>query len=166
MGGGAAGFAAADMLRRQGYGGSLAILGEEAAPPVDRPNLSKDYLAGTAPEEWVPLRPQAWYARRGIELRTGTSVTAIDVRAREVAAVLEEDAQIMSNTQLDALLAEQPEDIQDEIIRINTEARPISLQVALLVPLIAGLLGLVTSFRMVRLGDTKPSASLEGVGFG
>jgi hypothetical protein len=84
----------------------------------------------------------------------------------QVAAVLEEDAQIMSNTQLDALLAEQPEDIQDEIIRINTEARPISLQVALLVPLIAGLLGLVTSFRMVRLGDTKPAAALEGVGFG
>ncbi len=83
-----------------------------------------------------------------------------------VAAVLEEDAQIMSNTQLDALLADEPEEIQDEIIRINTEARPISLQVALLVPLIAGLLGLVTSFRMVRLGDAKPSASLEGVGFG
>ena len=59
-----------------------------------------------------------------------------------------------------------PPEVQDEIIRINTEARPISLQVALLVPLIAGLLGLVTSFRMVRLGDTKPAASLEGVGFG
>jgi EmrB/QacA subfamily drug resistance transporter len=83
-----------------------------------------------------------------------------------VATVLEEDAQIMSNTQLDALLADEPEDVQAEIIRINTEARPISLQVALLVPLIAGLLGLVTSFRMVRLGDTKPAASLEGVGFG
>jgi EmrB/QacA subfamily drug resistance transporter len=83
-----------------------------------------------------------------------------------VATVLEEDAQIMSNTQLEALLDEQPEDVQDEIIRINTEARPISLQVALLVPLIAGLLGLVTAFRMVRLGDTKPAASLEGVGFG
>jgi MFS family permease len=83
-----------------------------------------------------------------------------------VTAVLEEDAQIMSNTQLDALLADEPEEVQTEIIRINTEARPISLQVALLVPLIAGLLGLVTSFRMVRLGDTKPAASLEGVGFG
>jgi EmrB/QacA subfamily drug resistance transporter len=83
-----------------------------------------------------------------------------------VAAALEEDAQIMSNTQLDALLADEPEEVHDEIIRINTEARPISLQVALLVPLIAGLLGFVTSFRMVRLGDTKPSASLEGVGFG
>jgi hypothetical protein len=83
-----------------------------------------------------------------------------------VAAVLEEDAQIMSNTQLDALLAGEPEEVQDEIIRINNEARPISLQFALLVPLIAGLLGLVTSFRMVRLGDTRPAASLEGVGFG
>jgi MFS family permease len=93
--------------------------------------------------------------------------TVIPTDQKELVAVaLEEDAQIMSNTQLDALLADEPEDVQDEIIRINTEARPISLQVALLVPLIAGLLGLVTSFRMVRLGDTKPSASLEGVGFG
>jgi EmrB/QacA subfamily drug resistance transporter len=83
-----------------------------------------------------------------------------------VAAVLEEDAQVMTNTQLEALLAEEPEDVQQEIIRINTEARPLSLQVALLVPLIAGLLGLVTAFRMVRLGDTRPAASLEGVGFG
>ena len=83
-----------------------------------------------------------------------------------VIAVLEEDAQIMSNTGLEDLIVNATPEVEAEVIRINTEARPISLQVALLVPLIAGLLGLVTSFRMVRLGDTKPSASLEGVGFG
>jgi MFS family permease len=83
-----------------------------------------------------------------------------------VIAVLEEDAQIMSNTGLEDLIVNASPEVEDEVIRINTEARPISLQVALLVPLIAGLLGLVTSFRMVRLGDTKPAASLEGVGFG
>jgi hypothetical protein len=83
-----------------------------------------------------------------------------------VATALDEDAQVMSNTALDALIVNQPPAYEAEIIRINTEARPISLQVALLVPLIAGLLGLVTSFRMVRMPYVKPVASLEGVGLG
>ena len=84
----------------------------------------------------------------------------------QVAQVLEEDAQIMSNTQLDALLATEPEPIADEIVRINTEARPRALQFALLVPLFAALIGLVVSFGMVRQPDVKPSASLEGLDFG
>jgi EmrB/QacA subfamily drug resistance transporter len=80
-----------------------------------------------------------------------------------VAVALEEDAQVMSNTQLQELLAGQPPDTQEEIVRINTEARPRSLQVALLVPLIAGAVGLLLGFRTVRLPDIAPSASLEGV---
>ncbi len=85
---------------------------------------------------------------------------------QQVAQVLDEDAQVMSNTGLEALLADEPEAISDEIIRINTEARPIALQVALLVPLIAGLLGLLASFRMGRLPDIQPSADLEGMTLG
>src|SRR6202048_3179365 len=57
VGGGVAGLAAADMLRRDGYEGPLTIVSADASPPVDRPNLSKDYLAGTAQEDWIPLRP-------------------------------------------------------------------------------------------------------------
>jgi NADPH-dependent 2,4-dienoyl-CoA reductase/sulfur reductase-like enzyme len=72
------------MLRRERYEGSLAILSDDAAPPVDRPNLSKDYLAGTAPEEWVPLRDDGFYADQNIDLRLDCSVAAIDPRKREV----------------------------------------------------------------------------------
>jgi NADPH-dependent 2,4-dienoyl-CoA reductase/sulfur reductase-like enzyme/nitrite reductase/ring-hydroxylating ferredoxin subunit len=84
VGGGAAGFAAAEMLRRRGYAGGIVMIGHEEAPPVDRPNLSKDYLAGTAPEDWVPLRPDSFYAENDIELRLSTKVAGIDARAREV----------------------------------------------------------------------------------
>ena len=73
----------------------------------------------------------------------------------------------MTNTQLEALLAEEPEDIQAEIIRINTDARPLALQVALLVPLIAAVLGLLNSLRMMRLPDPQPSSTAaEGRGLG
>jgi NADPH-dependent 2,4-dienoyl-CoA reductase/sulfur reductase-like enzyme/nitrite reductase/ring-hydroxylating ferredoxin subunit len=84
VGGGAAGFAAAEMLRRRGFGGSIVMPSQDAAPPVDRPNLSKDYLAGSAPEDWLPLRPDAFYAENAIELRLNTEVIGIDVRTREV----------------------------------------------------------------------------------
>ena len=84
VGGGAAGFAAAEMLRRQDYRGSIVMLSQEAAAPVDRPNLSKDYLAGSAPDDWLPLRPEEFYAQAGIDLRLGTEVAAIDTKAREV----------------------------------------------------------------------------------
>jgi NADPH-dependent 2,4-dienoyl-CoA reductase/sulfur reductase-like enzyme/nitrite reductase/ring-hydroxylating ferredoxin subunit len=86
VGGGAAGFAAAEMLRRRGFGGSIVMLSNDAGAPVDRPNLSKDYLAGSAPEDWVPLRPDAFYSENGIELRLNTEVVGIDPKAREVAA--------------------------------------------------------------------------------
>jgi len=86
---------------------------------------------------------------------------------QQVATALDEDAQLMSDDQLQQQIAGQPADVQAEIIRINTEARPISLQVAMLVPLLAGLLGLLFSFKMVRLPDVKPSAAAESVaGFG
>ena len=84
VGGGAAGFAAAEMLRRENFGGELTLLSDDAAAPVDRPNLSKDYLAGSAPEDWVPLRPDSFYADEKIALRLNTPVTAIDGKARHV----------------------------------------------------------------------------------
>src|SRR5580693_10712620 len=87
VGGGAAGEAAAEMLRREGFSGPITMLSDDDAPPCDRPNLSKDYLAGNAPEEWVPLRPDSFYSGNGIELRLQANVTSIDVRSREVVLV-------------------------------------------------------------------------------
>jgi hypothetical protein len=83
-----------------------------------------------------------------------------------VATVLEEDAQVMTNTQLEQLLAEQPDDVADEIVRINTETRPRALQAALFVPLLAALVGFINGFRMMRLPDVTPSTDLEGMTLG
>ncbi len=83
-----------------------------------------------------------------------------------IAQVLEDDAQVMSDTQLTALLEDQPDAIQSEVLSINDDARDRALQVALLVPVLAGLLGLVNAFRMMRLPDIKPVASAEGTDWG
>jgi NADPH-dependent 2,4-dienoyl-CoA reductase/sulfur reductase-like enzyme len=72
------------MLRRQDYKGSIVMLSDDEAAPVDRPNLSKDYLAGNAPEEWIPLRGDDYYKDNGIDLRLKAKVGAIDPKAREV----------------------------------------------------------------------------------
>ncbi|MET1156022.1 MFS transporter [Arthrobacter sp.] len=94
-------------------------------------------------------------------MATSSTVLAPDEQ-QQVAQVLEEDAQVLSNTQLEELLAGQPEETQDEIIRINTDARPIALQIALFIPILAGLAGLANSFRMMKLPDPKPSGAGEG----
>lgn len=81
VGGGAAGFAAAEMLRRRGFSGELVMLSSDAHPPCDRPNLSKDYLAGEAPPEWIPLKGDDFYRENGIDLRLGT--TAAEIKRQE-----------------------------------------------------------------------------------
>lgn len=82
VGGGAAGAVAVETLRREGYAGAVTLLTAEPTPPVDRPNLSKDYLAGNAPADWIPLRPEGWYREHEITVRTNARVEAIDVRSR------------------------------------------------------------------------------------
>lgn len=84
VGGGAAGNAAAEMLRREGYAGRLTMLSADASVPCDRPNLSKNYLAGSAPEEWIPLRSPEFYAQHDIDLKLDTRVDAIDTAKREL----------------------------------------------------------------------------------
>ncbi|HEY7969981.1 MAG TPA: hypothetical protein VID95_08300, partial [Candidatus Limnocylindrales bacterium] len=96
---------------------------------------------------------------------TNASTVLQPEHKQQVATALNDDAQLMSNTALDAQLEGQPEAVQQEIIRINTEARPLALQFALLVPLFAAIVGLIVSFRLVSLPDIKPSAALEGLAF-
>ncbi len=86
VGGGAAGFAAAERLRGLGFSGSLSMLSADDAAPCDRPNLSKDYLAGTASEDWIPLQPAEFYRDLRIALRLGCEVAHIDTAQREVLA--------------------------------------------------------------------------------
>jgi apoptosis-inducing factor 3 len=84
VGGGGAAEAAAQMLRRSGYAGSLIMVSADGAPPCDRPNLSKEYLAGSAPEEWIPLRPPEFYREQSIDLRLGSPARAIDVAGQQL----------------------------------------------------------------------------------
>jgi NADPH-dependent 2,4-dienoyl-CoA reductase/sulfur reductase-like enzyme/nitrite reductase/ring-hydroxylating ferredoxin subunit len=84
VGAGAAGSACAEALRRGGYGRSITLIGAEATPPVDRPNLSKDYLAGKAPEEWMTLRDPEFFQRNGIELRLGARATRLEPGGKRV----------------------------------------------------------------------------------
>jgi apoptosis-inducing factor 3 len=91
VGGGAAGLAAADMLRREGYDGDLTMISADDSPPCDRPNLSKDFLAGTAPDDWIPLRAPEYYAERRIDLVLNARVSALDMQQHRV--VLENGTQ-------------------------------------------------------------------------
>ena len=84
VGGGAAGNAAAETLRRESYTGPITMFSADASLPCDRPNLSKDYLAGKAPEEWTVLRSADFYQSNGIDVRLNARVTRIDTESREV----------------------------------------------------------------------------------
>lgn len=85
VGGGASGFAAAQRLRQHGFGGDITMISADADAPYDRPNVSKDYLAGTAEPEWMPLKDHAFYADLNISLKLGTVVRSIDATSRSVA---------------------------------------------------------------------------------
>jgi EmrB/QacA subfamily drug resistance transporter len=97
---------------------------------------------------------------------TENSTVIPPAQQQQIAAVLEDDAEIMSNTQLDAVITEETPEVEAAILQINADARSRSLQVALVVPLLAALLGLANALRMMRLPDITPSAPLEGMDFG
>jgi hypothetical protein len=85
---------------------------------------------------------------------------------QQVAGALEHDAQVMSNTQLEQQLADQPPEVTAEIVAINDDARHLALQIALLVPIIAAGIGFARSFAMLQLPEPTPRADIEGVALG
>jgi Major Facilitator Superfamily len=97
---------------------------------------------------------------------TDASTVLPQADKQQISKTLEHDAQIMTNTALEKQLAGEPKDVQAEVIRINTRARHIALQIALLIPILAGLLGLLNSFRMLRLPEPVPAAGVEGMVLG
>ena len=97
---------------------------------------------------------------------TEDSTVIPPAQQEQIATALEDDAEVMSTTQLDALITDEPPEVEAAVLEINDDARNFALQVALAVPLIAALLGLATSFRMMRLPDLTPSVPLEGMDLG
>ncbi len=107
-----------------------------------------------------------WALALSFNHQTQASVVIPPAQQQQISAELEHDAEVMSNTQLQQQIAGEPKAVQDEVLAINTRARNRSLQIALLIPAIASLLGLANSFRMLRLPDITPSADIDGVGLG
>jgi len=97
---------------------------------------------------------------------TDASTVIPDNQKKTIATAMEDNAQIVSDTQLQQLLAAEPQPVQSEIVAINDQPRSLSLQVAMLVPVLACLFGFINAFRMVRLPDIEPSAAHEGIDFG
>lgn len=128
VGAGAAGVIAADTMRSEGYDGPITIIEGDVDAPVDRPNLSKDYLAGNAPEEWMPMRPPAYFSDRKIELRRGPHAVQLDVGGKRVRL---DDGQFVS---YDALL-------------LATGASPVKLQLPAT--------GTLPLFTLRTLGDSR-----------
>ena len=107
-----------------------------------------------------------WALALGFTNMTEYSTVIPPAQQQQIATELKTDAEVMSNTQLQQQIADEPQDVQDAVLTINTDARNLSLQVALLVPAVAALLGLANSLRMMRLPDITPAAPIEGVDFG
>ena len=145
VGGGPAGNAAAEMLRRRGFEGSVTLVGAEE--PVDRPNLSKDYLAGNAPEDWIPLRPADFYRENDIELRLRVQVVKIDTALRRL--------QLDNGSQLayDALL-------------LATGAEPVRLDIpGAALPHVHTLRSLSDCRRLIERVSDSRSVAVIGAGF-
>ena len=98
--------------------------------------------------------------------QTEASAVIPPAQQQQISAYMEHDAEVMSNTALQQQIADEPKAVHDEVLAINTHARNLSLQIALLIPVLASLLGLLNSFRMLRLPNIEPQAGIEGVSLG
>lgn len=147
VGGGGAGQAAAETLRREGYPGRITMLASDPAIPYDRPNLSKDYLAGQAKPEWMPLRPHSFYTDNGIDLRTNVRVEKIDRDAR--------DFRLSDGTKLDY-----------DALLLATGADPVRLQVpGASLPHVCQLRTMNDADKLIGLSRQAKNCVIVGAGF-
>jgi hypothetical protein len=107
-----------------------------------------------------------WSLALSFNHQVSDSAVIPPAQQQQISQKLERDAEIMSNTQLQHQIADEPKSVQQTVLAINTQARNRSLQIALLIPAIASLLGFANSFRMLRLPDIPPKAEIEGAGLG
>ena len=107
-----------------------------------------------------------WALALSFTHQTDASAVIPPAQQQQISSYMEHDAEVMSNTALQQQIAGEPKVVQDEVLAINTHARNLSLQIALLIPALASLLGLLNSFRMLRLPDITPQADIEGASLG
>ena len=145
VGAGAAGSAAVEMMRRCGYAGSITIVDPDESAPYDRPNLSKDYLAGNAPEDWIPLRPKGFYEEHGVRV-VRAEASRVDT-ARKVVVVANEE-------------------IPFDRLLIATGANPIELPIpGSRFPNVHYLRSLADSRKIIQALDGKQHAVVIGASF-
>ena len=161
------------MLAGAGLGLLVSQLNNYTLAPIDEERISEAAGVNSAAGSFglsfgLAVAGGVLLAVLSISFTNMTEASAVipPEQQQQIADQLEEDAEVMSSAQLDQLLADEPEPVREEIISINTDATNRSLQVALLIPVIAGLIGLFNSFRMMRLPEVEPRAEVEGATLG
>jgi len=153
---------AEELVARMREGAVVALVSDAGTPLISDPGFKLMREACAAGHSVVALPgPSSVLAALsvGFTSMAQSSTVLSPAEQQQGAQTLEHDAEVVSNTQLEKQLAGQPAKTQDEIIKINTQARHLALQIALLIPILAGLTGLGISFRMMRLPDPQQSGT-------
>jgi hypothetical protein len=161
------------MITGAGLGLLVSQLNNYTLAPIDEEHISEAAGVNSAAGSFglsfgLAVAGGVLLATLSLAFTTKTNASPVipSAQQHQIAKTLENDAQVVSNTQLNKLLADEPPAVRDAILKINTDSTNLALQVALLIPIIAGLLGFMTSVRMMRLPDIKPSASVEAAALG
>jgi MFS family permease len=161
------------MITGAGLGLLVSQLNNYTLAPIDEEHISEAAGVNSAAGSFglsfgLAVAGGVLLATLSLAFTTKTNASPVipSTQQHQIAQTLEDDAQVVSNTQLNKLVADEPPAVRDEILHINTDATNLALQVALLIPILAGLLGFMNAARMMRLPDVKPSASVEAAALG
>jgi MFS family permease len=161
------------MITGAGLGLLVSQLNNYTLAPIDEEHISEAAGVNSAAGSFglsfgLAVAGGVLLATLSLAFTTKTNASPVipSTQQHQIAKTLEDDAQVVSNTQLNKLLVDEPPDVREAILNINTDSTNLALQVALLIPILAGLLGFITSVRMMRLPDIEPSASVEAAAMG